>query len=441
MAAITTFQQHSSGGASPEKTVGRIAQPTDHEEHVVILGAGNNTRGLLEAGGDRLRGVVRAILDDDPRLAGRRVAGVLVSPPGGYPLSDVQRVIIASETYQQQLTERARELFGSQIAIEYGFDRRGSFAGRLSECFELVRSDWPAPCPDAVWLAADQLRQTLDDRLSRTPNWRYGVSRQLMEFRELCETLPRGFSWRGMRFYNFGCGRYVPHGQSLLAVLAGAAGTLATDLSPPLNLERTAAALRELVSFVVLNPREIPGAPSSRAAVIETLERVIDLDRLATDAWSGAIDTRRIAYRTESIYNANLPQATFDVIASRAVFEHLPDVPAALARLYHASRPGGFVYLIIDYSDHRRYQNPDRYRHWSHLIDLDEPTYLDTNRLRHSDYAPLFSAAGFEIVSNEPCDVEELPPEEIARLAPRYRTMPPDELAVASARILLRRAR
>ena len=440
MSLMTAPPDAEAFGFDPALAAKKIEQVTVRGEHTVVLGAGNNTRCLLEAAGAELRESLRAVLDDDPKLAGTTIAGVFVSPPEAYPIAEVRRVIIASETFQRELTERARELFGTAVSIVYGFDRHASPAGRLDDTFELLRTGWPVPCPDAVWHAGDRLREALDERLRCTPNWRYGPQRQAAEFEELCAALPADFTWRGARFYNFGCGRYVPHGQSLLALLAGASATLATDVCPPLDRGRAARALRELAMHAILRPTRMGAARQPRAELAELIERVLDLDRLAEGTYSNALDPHLLAYRTESVYEADLPRDAFELIASRAVFEHLPDVPAALTALHRTCRAGGYLYLIIDYSDHRRYQNPERYHHWSHLIDLDEATYLQTNRLRHPDYPELFAAAGFAVVSSEPCDVEAVPEDEWRRLAPRYRAMPRDELAVASARIVLRRS-
>ena len=95
--------------------------------------------------------------------------------------------------------------------------------------------------------------------------------------------------------------------------------------------------------------------------------------------------------------------------------------------------------LMIDFSDHRRYQNPREFFHWSHLLDTDEPTHLNTNRLRFSQYRAMFEQAGFDTLEYESQSIEPLPLGAKASLALMYRKMSDFNLAVSRAVAVLRK--
>ena len=152
-----------------------------------------------------------------------------------------------------------------------------------------------------------------------------------------------------------------------------------------------------------------------------------------------AVKSAALAHRVESIYETTLPSGAFDVIVSRDVFEHLPDVPRALDTLYRLLGRGGLLLLFIDFSDHRRYQDPLRFSHWSHLMDLEAPAHLGTNRLRFPQYRVMFDGAGFETLHYRPQTVEGLPSDARVALAPIYQKMSDKELAVSRAVAALRK--
>jgi SAM-dependent methyltransferase len=408
--------------------------------HAIILGAGDRTR-LALAHADRTDlSRLQAILDDDPRRWGERIAGIEVRDPGTYPLDQVNCVVITSEAHQPALTRRARELFGPDVSIEYVFDGHDTLAGRLNRLRLALDKADPGPLSDVSWHAADGLYADLHRRLEATPSWRYGPQRQLDEFRALGDQLRGTNHWPPARFLNFGCGRYQPVGLPLLALLSGASFAAATDLYPLLDERRSAEATLSLIERLILDPADTPElATFGRAELLSRIEALIDLDHLRQGRLTRAIHPNHMLYRVESIYDCTLPAGSFDVILSRAVFEHLPDVPDALAALSNLLQPGGVLLATIDFADHRVYQSLSRYRHYSHLIDLDEPACGGTNRLRYPQYPPLFEAAGLQIEQYAPDVIEPLPPGVRARLAEPYRSMNENDLAVVSATARLRK--
>jgi 2-polyprenyl-3-methyl-5-hydroxy-6-metoxy-1,4-benzoquinol methylase len=70
-----------------------------------------------------------------------------------------------------------------------------------------------------------------------------------------------------------------------------------------------------------------------------------DLDTRFLDA----IDRPNLEVRRHDLASEALPAAEFDLIHTRMVLQHLPDKPAALARLVAALRPGGW--LVVEDMD------------------------------------------------------------------------------------------
>jgi SAM-dependent methyltransferase len=397
---------------------------------------------LVFGGADReLHSCIRAILDDDPQRCGARISGHVVHPAGDYAPEGVQRVVITSQMHEAQLTRRAEQLFGPNADIVYTFDRGRSLPSVLNATCDRIDRSWREPhAEDALWYCADRLYTSLRKRLNALPTWRYGAHRQLEEFAQIQQHLRGRMGWRGVSLLNFGCGRYHPFGISLLALLARARRTSACDLEPITDPARGAQATLDLITEVLADPRSGLGADApTRAELVKRLEAVVELDRLQRGDLLGAVRPRALDYRVESIYDTSLPRQAFDLIVSRDVFEHLPDVPNALAILHDRLRPEGIMFLAIDFSDHRRYQNPRQYFHWSHLLDIDEPTHMDTNRLRFPQYRALFEQAGFDTLDYEAQAVEPLPFGAKASLAPIYRRMADSDLAVSRAVAVLRR--
>ncbi|HMC65445.1 MAG TPA: methyltransferase domain-containing protein [Gemmataceae bacterium] len=140
------------------------------------------------------------------------------------------------------------------------------------------------------------------------------------------------------------------------------------------------------------------------------------------DHWAGPIRTLRRSLERLS----GIPDDSFDLTISNAVFEHLYDVPQALRELYRVTRPGGIGIHQIDYRDHNNYSRPlefltlPRYK-----LGRDREATRRGNRFRHHEFADMFRSAGFEIAELHPD--AEADPEYLAdvlpRLAPPYSAM------------------
>lgn len=115
-----------------------------------------------------------------------------------------------------------------------------------------------------------------------------------------------------------------------------------------------------------------------------------------------------IDHRTGDGRTLPWPDATFDVVWSNSVLEHVRDPAAVLAETRRVLRPGGAMVAEIDLADHLRSRRSaegiyDCLRYPAWLWDLmadHRSTWV--NRLRASDWRREISAAGLDIVVDRP---------------------------------------
>jgi SAM-dependent methyltransferase len=102
--------------------------------------------------------------------------------------------------------------------------------------------------------------------------------------------------------------------------------------------------------------------------------------------------------------STQFPGESFDLITSRAVFEHVPaaDIKAILKECHRILAGNGVAAFRTDYQDHYSYCDPSvtiydflqysdkQWRRYS-------PSLHYTNRLRHRDYLEMFNLAGFDV--------------------------------------------
>lgn len=121
------------------------------------------------------------------------------------------------------------------------------------------------------------------------------------------------------------------------------------------------------------------------------------------------------------------------VVISRAVLEHVNDLPATFQDMYAALKPGGIAIHLVDLKSHGLHrQNPLDFLNW--------PTWLWSlmysakgvpNRLRANAYRDAVAQSGFELVSMTPTvlaspdDVRAVRPD----LAKPFRGLPDDDLS------------
>jgi hypothetical protein len=136
-----------------------------------------------------------------------------------------------------------------------------------------------------------------------------------------------------------------------------------------------------------------------------------------------------------------LPQGRYHLAVSRAVLEHMDEIPAVFRALKAALARGGLMIHEVDLGTHTR---------WIRRVDpLNLLRYPETvytllkwdgapNRLRMSEYKHILRETGFSRISAEP--LATVGPEYLKRVTPglaeRFKRYAPDDLAVRSFRLL-----
>jgi len=136
--------------------------------------------------------------------------------------------------------------------------------------------------------------------------------------------------------------------------------------------------------------------------------------------------------------------ASFDVIVSNAVLEHVGDVPRTAVEMARLTAPDGVNIHQVDFRDHRDFDRPleflampdEAYRHL-----FDEMMNGNGNRVRAEEMGDEFRDAGFEVRRFD-ANIWA-PPEHLAavrpRLQPQFARLSDEQLAVVSGRYFLKR--
>lgn len=178
-----------------------------------------------------------------------------------------------------------------------------------------------------------------------------------------------------------------------------------------------------------LGPGKGTGLMDAAAGIVERYAAADTVEYL--DA--GAMSARSVDYRLTDGTRLPWPDATFDIVWSNSVLEHVRDPAAVLAEVRRVLRPGGAMVAEIDLVDHlgsrRRVDEVYgclRYsdRVWD-LMASERSSWV--NRVRASGWRRLIEAADLEIVGWRP-RATDLPLDELRRL-PYLAHLDDDDLA------------
>lgn len=195
----------------------------------------------------------------------------------------------------------------------------------------------------------------------------------------------------GLRILDVGCGQRTP-----ATLLFQATGNQVTGIDTELI-----TAAPSLGSFLRVWRADGP----ERAAKTLMRQLLFDpaYDRRLGELAGKPLDRRRLDLRRLSVTELPFPEGTFDVVISNAVFEHLPDIPAALREVARVLRRGGIGHIAIHLfpslsgGHHMAWAFPDEsippdIPPWDHLRQSHFPAHVYLNRLKESDYRTAFAA-------------------------------------------------
>ena len=140
-----------------------------------------------------------------------------------------------------------------------------------------------------------------------------------------------------------------------------------------------------------------------------------------------------------------LPDASIDIVTSRAVLEHIP--PSVIDEIFLDSFrvlvPDGLACHVVDNSDH--WEHRDKSISTVNFLKFSDFVFRLTcinslnyqNRLRHSEYLDLLLRSGFEILRQHGhVDARAVSALQSLPVAERFRRFAPEELATISSYLL-----
>jgi len=140
-----------------------------------------------------------------------------------------------------------------------------------------------------------------------------------------------------------------------------------------------------------------------------------------------------------------IADASFDVVVSNAVLEHVGQLPLAARELFRITTPGGYGYHQVDFRNHRNFDLPLEHlllspKDFEHVLEATNSEVGCQHRVR--DVTRMFEAAGFVVRSvnvNMFATRDYLVDFEprLKRSESIYRDWPLDELGQISAAIVL----
>lgn len=145
--------------------------------------------------------------------------------------------------------------------------------------------------------------------------------------------------------------------------------------------------------------------------------------------------------------NVDLPDGSIDLVTSTDVFEHVPvrDMKPLLIECRRLLRPDGVLSLRVDYQDHYWYF--DARVDYFHFLRYSaaqwrryNPSLHYQNRIRHAQFVAIIRESGFVVVEDDSSvpSAEDLERIASTNLAPPFRAMAPDVLAIRYANLTLR---
>ena len=284
------------------------------------------------------------------------------------------------------------------------------------------------------WVHLDQNYTAFRRELAtRSGDWRYGPIRVHEVAQEAYLALSAHGPIQGRNYCELGCGVYHPFGISTVMFLNGSGATLATDLMAA-DRRRAAEALADLLTEILALPEEWHWSAIARDEFLARA-RLFNLKALRTGRLEEGLANIPMAYCITDIHQPDLAPDSIEWMSSRATLEHFLDFPAALRRMRQLMRSGAIAAHHIDLVDHRAYES-SQFHFWSFLSEAEGWTDGLCNRLRACEIRSAIEKAGFRVLKfdtlrgNPPADLR-------SRLAPRYRAMPDDEIAITTVNCVL----
>ena len=283
--------------------------------------------------------------------------------------------------------------------------------------------------PPEHWGSLDPHFTKIRRMLRIDPGWRYGPLRVHQVAKPVYDNLARSGSIVGLRYADIGAGTQHPFGTSTVLYLNGVSFAAPLDVQAT-DAPRAAEALYDLLVDCLVEPEKWHWSEISRQSFLANIHR-FDLPALQSGNLSVGIQSVPLRHTVGDLIDLPFQPSSFDLMSSRAVFEHFLDYRVVLNSLFRLMSPGGRSYHQIDLSDHRHYMQSHQYNAWSFLTEPEDWSDGLCNRLRAGEFIREIENAGFQVeVIDE--HRKPLPADLRPNLAGRFAAMADEELEITA---------
>jgi len=288
-----------------------------------------------------------------------------------------------------------------------------------------------------TWRTFEPIYTRIKRRLIKEPLWRYNPQFVRVTAKSAYDVLVQHVSVEDKTYCEIGCGEHHPCGTSAIMYINGASSVIATDLRDT-DRKRAAEALYDLLLDCLAHPEDWHWSGLSRDDYLARIYS-FNLKALREGDFDAGIAAVPIKHVVTNIYETAIKSESIDVMSSRAVLEHFLDFELACKKLYSLMSADSVAYHKIDLVDHRGYDESLNYHWWSFLAEDEQWSGDSGNRLRSSEIREYFEKTGFEILSFDDRERDEMPIGFREKIKGRFAKMSDEELSIIRIACVLKK--
>ncbi len=271
--------------------------------------------------------------------------------------------------------------------------------------------------------------------------WRRGTNRIHSIFSDIYEKFTKYQNISGKTFLELGSG-FHPYGIASVMYLNGVKE--AYSVEPDLLGDDYFYASCEALLNLIINCKAYPDHWLVNEKNISLKEYFDKLDKfdirslIENDIEKSTNNVPITFFKEKLIEEVDLPANSVDLLASRAVLEHIFDFENAMNKMYEMMAPSGIMYHFIDFSDHKAYFNPKKYNKFG-LLTLDKSWSDDFhNRLRPIEMKEVIIRSGFNILEWD-SEIDEIPTSIENKIHTDYKKYPVEDLKTVRVKCVLQK--
>lgn len=239
-------------------------------------------------------------------------------------------------------------------------------------------------------------------------------------------------------YVEIGAGAINPFSFMFLYLMLGAKKCFCLEPDSLVNKPLILQNLAETVGKFIMNPEEvIIDYPITKEEILQNIS-TFNLKALLKGKDEG-LDSEKLVYLPESLFNNNIPDNTADVLITVSVLEHLPDIDETFQEMARITKTGGYGLHNIDGVDHEYYRDSNIHPLEFLSVDTDEKIVGVCNRIRPMSFTEIFERNGFEVLEIRPYGKIEVSQELKNSFVEPFHSMSQEILEVTQAYFLVRK--